>query len=146
MVDKPEDLGKVRVLVYGTLKTNGANAPLMKKIHATFMGFDEVKGPFKMLDLGPFPAVIYDKNINRTVRGEMYMMNEEALAHIDFLEGHPHFFKRSKEWTTGEDRRRVWLYTLQDSTGIDTSRYNELQMWEPCEEEINHWLDSDIPF
>lgn len=145
---KQSDLGKVRVLVYGTLKSSGTNAALMDRIRAKFIGFDYVQGPFKLLDLGPFPAVFdqSDEEIKKSigedqkVYGEVYMMEEEALASLDFYEGHPNFFQRRKVWTEVE-HKRVWMYILtvdglndpKQATSVDDG------MWEAGEDEATFW-------
>jgi len=142
------DTGKVRVLVYGTLKSEGTNHALMEKIRAKFIGFDSTSGAIKLKDLGPFPAV-FDQSAEEIkkckgeyndVRGEVYMMDEEALAHLDFYEGHPNFFERRKLWTNMY-KKRVWVYFMRIPSMDDSTQRNVLPdgMWQPSKDEALFW-------
>jgi len=146
-----DDTGKVRVLVYGTLKSTHTNHELMKKIRATFLGYDFTLGHYKLKDLGPFPAV-FDLTpkerraaaAEQPICGEVYMMNEDALAHLDFYEGHPHFFQRRKLWTEIM-KKRVWMY-LMPLTKLDDPAQDSIiktGVWQPGEEEENFWVQRE---
>lgn len=130
------DKGKVRVFVYGTLKQDGTNNPLLRRVRADFMGYDSVTAPHKLLDLGPFPAVVDDKERN-TVRGEVYSMNEEGLAALDFLEGHPTFYQRTKLWS--DKRKRVWVYYLNNTDMCRAAPEVVDGLWQPTEDEQAYW-------
>jgi len=148
IVRTPVDSGKVRVLVYGTLKSGGTNHALMEKIRAKFVAFDSVSGAIKLKDLGPFPAV-FDQSAEEIkkckgepndVRGEVYMMEEEGLAHLDFYEGHPNFFERRKLWTNMYEKR-VWVYFLTVPE-MDNGQQRDVLpdgMWEPSKDEAKFW-------
>lgn len=142
MSKRVSDAGKVRVLVYGTLKEGHTNGTLMKKIRADFLGYDFVKGPFKMLDLGPFPALFDAEGADNSIRGEIYAMEEEGLAHLDFYEGHPHFFRRRKLWSE-RLKKRVWVY-FQTIDELDNERAGHPckdGMWQPMDGELDFWVD-----
>jgi len=140
------DRGDVRVLVYGTLKSSGTNYALMEKIRARFVGYDEiVSKDIQFRDLGPFPAVSDATfTVNHNVRGEVYAMNEEALAHLDFYEGHPNFFVRRKMWTEIQ-KVRAWVYFLGVPELKLPRASNSLPdgIWEPSEEEVQFWRGYD---
>lgn len=143
--DKFEDKGTIRVLVYGTLKKDQSNYPLMTRIRGTFLGRDSVTGQFELMDLGPFPCVV-DKlgkdSKDSVVRGEMYSIDEDGLAHLDFLEGHPHFYTRRKVWTDVWEKR-VWVYFMAIPTfALNNTDRKECEdgLWQPTEDEINWWL------
>ena len=149
-VKEPSDTGKVRVLVYGTLKNGQTNHELMTKIRATFLGYDSVVGNFKLKDLGPFPAVFDRKPITAKlfpICGEVYMMDEDALAHLDFYEGHPHFFQRRKLWTKKLEKR-VWVYfmTLRELDDPKQKSTIDGGLWHPSEAEENFWVNESILF
>jgi len=147
LVQTPSDIGKVRVLVYGTLKQNHTNHRLMRSCRAEFIGYDSVSGAFKLKNLGPFPAVFdltkkEKKKLKGTnkIKGELYMMDEESLAHLDFYEGHPNFFERRKMWTDVL-RKRAWMYFLTvpefNEDKQDTEVINGI--WKPSEDEKVFW-------
>jgi gamma-glutamylcyclotransferase (GGCT)/AIG2-like uncharacterized protein YtfP len=142
-MSKKDNQGQIRMMVYGTLKDGQVNHDLLKGIEAEFVGYDRVVGKYKMVTLGPFPAVVDDPKAKKdtSIYGEIYAMNEEALAHIDFLEGHPNFFERQKVWTY--NNVRVWIYLLgsHDLLLKDTGTPKKIPggIWEPSFDERKHW-------
>jgi gamma-glutamylaminecyclotransferase len=133
-----DDKGTIRVLVYGSLKDGHVNNDILKGCRAKFMGYDCITGRFKMISLGPFPAVIEDpKREVQDIYGEVYSMNEETLAHLDFLEGHPNFFERNKVWTT-HSRKRVWVYMLA-GLKFDSDKEVPDGLWQPSSDEELFW-------
>ena len=138
------DVGKVRVLVYGTLKTGQTNHALMEKIRAEFLGYDSITGPFKLKDLGPFPAVFTD-TVEGKVKGEIYAMGEEALAHLDFYEGHPNFFERRKFWSDIM-KKRVWVYvqTIKELDDVRSKTDLESGLWKPDKLEEAYWANPTV--
>ncbi len=82
-----------RVFVYGTLK-NG------QYFHDKYLGDDksEFKGPatasleYSMYNDG-LPHLIKEKT-DESVKGELYLVDEDALKHLDRLEGHPIVYRR----------------------------------------------------
>lgn len=91
------------VFVYGSLKRGFHNAPLLEE--AEFMGTALTVSPYMMLDAGAFPLLLdpsefahmrnYADFFGRA-RGEIYKVDETMLARLDHLEGHPHFYRRSR--------------------------------------------------
>lgn len=131
-----KDKGFVRVLVYGTLKQDGTNHSILQRMRADFLGYDSITAPHKLLDLGPFPAVV-DSKERTTVRGEVYGMTEEGLAALDFLEGHPNFYQRIKLWTDRE--MRAWVYYLNAEDLHRAAPEVKDGLWQPSEDEQAYW-------
>jgi len=151
MAKRVSDEGKVRVLVYGTLKQGHTNGALLERVRANFMGYSSIVGPFKMLDLGPFPALFDTKGEDNEIRGEVYAMEEEALAHLDFYEGHPNFFQRRKLWTSREidgEMKRVWVYfqTIDELDDEIAGHVCKDGLWQPMDPERNFWAKQNNPF
>jgi len=143
---KPEfedDKGMIRVFVYGTLKRGHGNNALLNRAKAVFMGADTITGPFRMLSLGGCPGVVDSpENINgaTTIFGELWAGDEEMLAALDMLEGHPRFYERKKFRTDLMDKR-AWMYTLGWDWAKSSSKYNTIKegIWHPTEAEIALW-------
>lgn len=86
------------LFVYGTLKMGYGNHGV---IHgATFLGEYTLNDNFYMVDLGPFPAAIHDKNNTGVIKGELYRIDEDILQATDWLEGYPDFYNRYVVYTT----------------------------------------------
>jgi len=81
--------GPIFVFVYGTLKRNGCNHPLLAT--ATFVGEAAVDG-FQLYDLKHFPAA--QPMPGRRVRGELFQVSTQTFRALDRLEGYPHDYDR----------------------------------------------------
>ena len=106
------------VFVYGTLRFNQGNWQWALK-DAQYLDTVTLRG-FTMLDLGPFPGVV---NGNHQVVGELYLIDDESLAALDRLEGHPHHYKRV--WVNEVpspylDADGFWIYIYQQRDPEDT--------------------------
>jgi gamma-glutamylcyclotransferase (GGCT)/AIG2-like uncharacterized protein YtfP len=134
---KVNDKGKVRVFVYGTLKLNHANALVMSKAKAQFIGHDCIRGLYDFYDLGGFPAVVDGKEDN-LIKGHLFCMDEEGLAALDHLEGHPNFYRRRKVWTVGHEKR-AWVYVLQNDTYLRDENLITDGLWRPSDLELAFW-------
>lgn len=120
-----------KVFVYGTLKKGHGNHRLLR--NAEFLGRAYVEGPWKMTNLGAFPAVIPSTERAR-VFGEVYLVNTEILASLDILEGYPHFYTRTKVETPYS---KAWMYHLNPASQRDLESLTvlDLGVWNPSIEE-----------
>ena len=66
------------------------------------------KPRFELVSLGPYPAMVAGGTT--AVLGEVYEVDQETLAKIDLLEGHPHHYRR--ELVRLEDGEEVLAYLL----------------------------------
>ena len=151
-----EDKGKIRVFVYGSLKSQCGNNVLLQQVGAKCMGHDSITGEFDMMSFGGFPGVVRTPSTAETlpqlttIYGELYMMDEEGLASCDILESHPDWYERRKYRTDVLDRN-AWMYTLPAGKGyLDSNSYERVTgcVWRPDQSEIDFWLangaESDI--
>jgi gamma-glutamylcyclotransferase (GGCT)/AIG2-like uncharacterized protein YtfP len=132
--------GRVRVFVYGTLKRGQSNHGLL--INEQYIGADCITMNGRMIDLGAFPGVVRDQQDEGTIRGEVYEVCEDTLNALDWLEGHPTFYRRDKYKTaTGI---RCWMYTLPDAASYDRCGAQEDSLWNPTDDEREFWNASEL--
>lgn len=79
------------IFVYGSLMKGFGNHALLEK--SEYLGHAVTEKKFEMLDLGAFPAVVDEGKT--AIFGELYRVNKETLGHLDHLEGHPNFYRRT---------------------------------------------------
>lgn len=110
--NEPEG-GKPRVFVYGTLKQGEGNHRLLEQGGGRFLGPASIHGNYVMRDLGWYPCVVrVPDGPNSAIHGEVYEVDDELLATLDILEGHPNYYRRQKVQTSVEGYRGVWIYLL----------------------------------
>lgn len=80
-----------RVFVYGSLMRGFGNHGLLQD--QTYIGEATVE-EFDLHSLGSFPAAVPHDGGSRIIRGELYEVDDTALARLDRLEGHPTFYER----------------------------------------------------
>ena len=103
MTDNP-----VKLFVYGTLKIG---CPLHFYLSgATFIGEGFVQG-FSMFHLGAFPCIVPVAEKDKIVYGEIYGVDNDAIAAIDRLEGVPHMYVRKLVPALRRDGGAVMSYT-----------------------------------
>ena len=101
---------ETRVFVYGTLKSGRRNNTMLRDNGAVLLGTADVKGAYRLFDLGWFPGMVEDvKFKDGIVKGEVWRCSQEVLAYLDILEGHPQFYKREKIKT---QHGKAWAYML----------------------------------
>jgi gamma-glutamylaminecyclotransferase len=94
------------IFVYGTLMSGERNNRFLQS--AQFLCRATTMPCFDLLDLGPYPAMV--ENGRTAAHGEVYMVDDETLAQVDQLEGHPHFYLRTR--ITLANELEVWTYLL----------------------------------
>jgi gamma-glutamylcyclotransferase (GGCT)/AIG2-like uncharacterized protein YtfP len=128
--------GRVRVFVYGSLKRGHGNHVVLSDAHYVGMGAVTLSG--RMVDLGAFPGVIRQRDAaHYEVKGEIYEVDEDTLNALDYLEGHPRFYRRDKYKTA--NGIRVWMYTLPDAESYDRCEYVESGIWRADPGEDTFW-------
>jgi gamma-glutamylaminecyclotransferase len=96
-----------RVFVYGTLLAGERNHHLLEG--ARLVGEARTQPAFTLYDFGGFPGMVAGGN--HVVPGEVYEVDEPALAAMDRLEGHPTFYQRTS--IRVEDGTTVQAYLLR---------------------------------
>ena len=84
---KPERI----LFCYGSLLRGESNHHVMA--HCRFVGPARTAPLYRLLDLGPYPALVSGGEV--AIAGELYSVDDEALARIDRFEGHPHHYRRT---------------------------------------------------
>jgi gamma-glutamylcyclotransferase (GGCT)/AIG2-like uncharacterized protein YtfP len=142
------DKGRIRLFVYGTLKSGHHNSRLLSRVGAKFMGSDTITGPFDMVSLGGFPGVVYDNRCKgaMSVFGEVYHFDPDGLETFDWLEGYPRFYGRTKFRTDFMDKR-VWMYHLPYEP-YTNGKYDRIDtgLWAPTEAELAVWNHRGVSF
>jgi len=90
----------MRVFVYGTLMEAGANHRVLVDLGARKLGRAVTKEPRTLVDLGPYPALLAcdaERDAQAScVHGEVYELDEEAIADLDAFEGCPDLYVRER--------------------------------------------------
>ena len=109
-----------KVFVYGTLKKDHYNHDLLEG--SELIGTAESLAKFNMINLGGFPAVLYNSDEGYKISGEIYKISDRILERLDILEGEGTFYNRveadffmvgNKPYKNGR-KFRCWLYILKD--------------------------------
>ena len=108
------------VFVYGTLKRGRGNH-ITYLASARFVGEAHTTESFMMFGHG-FPlARLPNKGDNywfaAKVKGEIFEVSMDELRHLDSLEGHPSFYKRTLTAVDEYPEAKVWMYHWNDSEG-----------------------------
>ena len=132
--------GKIRVFVYGSLKRGRELNVLMRKGGAERIGFDYIEEDAVLADMGPFPALVrgHGHNEELPIYGEVYAVDADTLAALDYAEGHPRFFRRYKTWSKVH-KLRVWVYALTDKAAEVADEPILTGIWQPSAEERQFW-------
>jgi gamma-glutamylaminecyclotransferase len=100
----------MKVFVYGTLMKGEGNHSLLDNKFSEYIGPAITKRGYTLYNLGSFPGVI-EKGTS-AVLGEVYEVCAFTLSRLDYLEGHPHFYKRKK--VVLRDGSTVQMYFLKE--------------------------------
>jgi gamma-glutamylcyclotransferase (GGCT)/AIG2-like uncharacterized protein YtfP len=106
----------VMVFVYGTLLQGEPNHDFLAS--ARLIRAARTEPSFELVSLGPFPAMV--PGGKAAVVGEIYEVDDETLAALDRLEGHPDFYHR--EWIRLEDGDDVLAYVMEPERVCDRPR------------------------
>ncbi|AXY02026.1 gamma-glutamylcyclotransferase [Vibrio alfacsensis] len=95
------------VFVYGTLRSGESNHHYLST--AQFLGHHQTEPQFALYDLGPYPALSVGQ---KSIQGEVYLINEETLIELDKLEDVPVEYHRE---TIVTPFGQAWIYLYQDA-------------------------------
>ncbi len=101
------------VFVYGSLKHGYGNHSVLGA--SSFISTATLDG-YSMISLGAYPGIIPGDDTD-TVRGEVYLVtDQDTMADLDCLEGHPDFYERVRRVVTLHNGIRVsaWVYVLPE--------------------------------
>ena len=80
------------LFVYGTLKRGHAAHHLLAGQH--FFGPAVTAPRYRLVDLGPYPGLVYDDANGLAVSGELWEVTDEQLKELDAFEGCPTLYRR----------------------------------------------------
>lgn len=83
-----------KLFVYGTLRYGGSNSHLILRHDAPYLERDVVLSDASIYNLGPFPGLKLRIGYTEVVGDLVEITSEDMVRDLDFLEGHPSFFKR----------------------------------------------------
>ena len=103
---------RVVVFVYGTLLRGHANHEVLVELGATPCGAAHTVSARLLVDLGPYPALLLSEGAS-VVHGELYELDETALAALDEFEGVPDLYVRTRDrFQQAENVVEAWTYVL----------------------------------
>jgi gamma-glutamylaminecyclotransferase len=105
-----------RVFVYGSLLAGEPNHRALEG--ARFVGVAQTEPRYSLHDLGAYPALVADGT--HAIVGELYDVDDEVLARLDRLEGHPEFYRR--DHITLADGSDAETYFLPHAQAAGTPR------------------------
>lgn len=110
---KVNNMNKVLIGVYGTLKRKGSNHGLLSDSTTTFLGEATSAPNYSMLSMGGYPAIVPGSD---SVALEVFAVSNETLARLDRLEGHPSFYERREVEVLSEHgyNEVIWVYHLKE--------------------------------
>jgi len=79
------------VATYGSLKKGFHNHGFLSD--SKCLGVDSLSG-FAMYKYSSFPMVVASDDSNDTIMVEVYEVSADTLVRLDYLEGHPEFYRR----------------------------------------------------
>ncbi len=97
---------KHRIFVYGTLRRDGSQHHRMRA--ATWIANASVKGVLYHIDW--YPAIVLSTEAEASVRGEIFMVDDDILAELDLFEGKE--YKRVLVNATDEQghTQQAWIW------------------------------------
>ena len=98
-----------RLFIYGTLLRGGSNhAKQLQNSGAQWLGSNHTRPAFRLLDFGPFPALL--RGGQTSVAGEVLEVTSEVLAKLDQFERCPRLYRR--ESVNLMDGTQAWAYVM----------------------------------
>ncbi|MCV5331688.1 gamma-glutamylcyclotransferase, partial [Escherichia coli] len=95
------------IFVYGTLRKGEYNHHYLSS--AQFLGLHETDAQFSLYDVGSYPALSEGQ---RSIQGEVYLIDDDTLVALDKLEDVPvEYCRESIATPFGQ----AWIYLYQDT-------------------------------
>lgn len=81
------------IFVYGTLKRGERNHGLLAR--AEFIGGAFTEPKYRLIDCGPYPALVEHSEQPMAIGGEVYRIDEAILRELDRLEDEGRLYRRA---------------------------------------------------
>ena len=107
------------VFVYGTLKNGYTNHTVIAGPHTEYIGEFHTNPKYGLIDLGPYPAMVYGPH---RVKGEAYFVSPTTLERLDLLEGVDRglYRRRRIPIMNGDVSISAWVYTYNGIANQET--------------------------
>ena len=122
---------RTRVFVYGTLRAGGPNHHLLAG--QTCEGQARTEPVFELASLGAYPAMALGGRTS--VIGEVYAVDAAGLAKLDWLEGHPEYYRRTPIRLDSGDDVLAYLLSPEHIAGHPRILSGDWMDVQQCEEE-----------
>ena len=119
-----------KIFTYGTLLAGEPNHRVLRGSRC--VGPARTPPRFKLVDLGSFPGMLAEGNT--AVLGELYEVDDDVLAALDRLEGHPRFYLRAPIVLTGWMRAETYFIPALRATGRPTIASGCWRTWSRAKE------------
>lgn len=114
---------RVNVFVYGTLKRGRSNHWYLRE--SQYVGVYYTDNSYALYTHG-LPYMVKEEK-GGGVKGELFKVDAKTLQSLDYLEGHPTFYKREEIWVYDiEVGHNVKAYTYIYQGDIDPERMTKL--------------------
>jgi len=116
----------IKVFVYGTLMRGEDNHDLFLS-ESKFIGYAELAG-YGLYNVSSYPGIVPE--CNEKVKGEVYEVDQQTLARLDWLEDEGELYiRREVEVDTSEGRLKAYAYIWNGNVdGMKKLRYED-QPW-----------------
>ncbi len=94
-------MGPTVLFVYGTLKRGRANHRLLGD--SRYLGPATTEPRYRLIDLGPYPALVRDDDHGLAVHGEVWEVSAARVAILDEFEGVPDLYERAAVEVIGRE-------------------------------------------
>jgi gamma-glutamylaminecyclotransferase len=102
-----------KIFTYGTLLSGEPNHRVLRGSHC--LGPALTPPRFTLVDLGAFPGMLAQGA--HAVEGELYDVDDDVLAALDRLEGHPSFYTRASIVLAGWRRAETYFFPAARAAG-----------------------------
>lgn len=83
----------MKLFIYGTLKTGCCRNPLINS--QVYLCEVQTQPKYRMYNFGPYPTLVECED-GVSIKGELWMVDDDCLKQLDLVEGTPELFKREK--------------------------------------------------
>lgn len=120
-----------KVFTYGTLLSGEPNHRVLRGSRC--IGPAHTPPRFRLVDLGAFPGMLAEGHTS--VEGELYEVDDDVLAALDRLEGHPRFYLRAPIILAGWRRAETYLFPAARAAGRAVIESGDWRTWNKARRE-----------
>ena len=106
---------RYKIFVYGSLIRDEFNHSILQRDDNKFIREAQTTRDYNLFDLGGFPGMTRPGSYS--VMGEVYDVCSETIKHLDILESHPQFYRRTL--IPLNDGEVVWTYILDNAYAMN---------------------------